>query len=104
MPKFELSPEAENDFEYIGRTTQEKWGVKQRNKYLNEMDNRFQWLADNPKLGLNRDEIKKGYLSYFQGKHTIFYRETMAGIEIIGISHQSEDIEQHFEIDNLTPS
>jgi len=104
MPKFELSPEAENDFEYIGRDTQKRWGVKQRNKYLTELYDRFQWLADNPQLGLNRDDVKEGYRSYFQGSHTIFFRETNEGIEIIGIPHHSEDIEKHFEQDNLKPS
>jgi len=58
----------------------------------------MKWLAENPHFGTERDEVKEGYLSYFQGSHTIFYRETEEGIEIVDIPHQKEDVIQHLDI------
>jgi len=97
---YKLTKSAELDMEEIFNYTIDTHGANQAENYTNKLYSRFEWLADNPKLGLNRDEIKKGYLSYFQGSHTVFYREVEQGIEIIGIPHQSEDFEQHFEIDH----
>jgi len=56
----------------IGRYTKEKWGIKQRDKYLLGLEKRFQWLADNSNIGSNRDEIKESYHSFLCEKHTIF--------------------------------
>jgi len=98
---YKLTQSAEIDMVEIFDYSSEEHGVIQAENYINKLYSRFQWLVDNPKLGTDRDELKEGYKSYFQGKHTIFYREVVAGIEIIGIPHQSEDIEQHFEIDHL---
>jgi len=50
-----------------------------------------------PLFRKKRDEVKEGYQSYFQGSHTIFYREIGEDIEILGIPHQNEDIELHVE-------
>ncbi len=101
---YNLSPSAELAMEEIFDYTIEAYGVNQAENYTNKLYSRFEWLAENAHLGNERDEVKEGYLSYFQGKHTIFYRDAKDGIEIIGIPHQSEDIEQHFEIDNPNPS
>lgn len=95
---------AEFDIEEIFDYTINEYGQNQADRYTAELYSRFQWLADNLKIGLNRDEVKEGYRSYFQGSHTIFFRETIEGIEIIGIPHQSEDIEQNFDLDSMNPS
>ena len=94
MARFKLTPEAEVDLIEIGIYTQENHSIKQRNIYLAQLDNRFQWLADNPGLGLNRDEIKEGYRSFLQGEHIIFYRTKSNDIEIIGILHQKMDVKK----------
>ncbi len=102
MPRnYKLTQSAELDMEEIFNYSIEEHGVNQAENYTNKLYNRFEWLVDNLKLGTDRDEIKEGYKSYFEGKHTIFYREVVEGIEIIGIPHQSEDIEKHFELDHL---
>ncbi|VAW71592.1 hypothetical protein MNBD_GAMMA12-71 [hydrothermal vent metagenome] len=102
--KYDLTLLAENDLESIFDYTINKWGEQQATDYTNELFKRFEWLAENSNLGKKRDEVSEGYLSYFEGSHTIFFRETNVGIEILGIPHQSEDIGFHFEIDNLNPS
>ena len=102
--KYNLPLQAEENIKEIWNYTVDRWGESQATKYGEELEHRFEWLAENAHLGKERDEVKQGYLSYFQGKHTIFYRVSEEGIEIIGIPHQSEDVEQQFEIDNPNPS
>ena len=94
---YKLTLLAETDLENIFDYTIDRWGEKQATDYTNKLFKRFEQLADNPSLGKKRDEIYEGYFSYFEGSHTIFFRLKGRDIEIIGIPHQNEDIELHFE-------
>lgn len=97
MSCFKLTPSALDDLRDIARYTEEQWGATQRDQYLVALDDRFSWLANNPQLGKNRDEIRPNFLSYPEGMHVIFYRESNINecIEIIGILHRSMDYELH---------
>jgi toxin ParE1/3/4 len=94
---FKLTPSALDDLRNIAQYTEEHWGVDQRDQYLTALDNRFSWLAKNPKLGKDRSEIRSNFLSYPEGMHVIFYRELDINecIDIIGVLHRSMDYEQH---------
>lgn len=94
---FRLTRRALDDLRAIGRYTLEQWGREQRNLYLEAIDNRFSWLADNPELGRKRYEIASGYRCFAQGQHLIFYIVREDGIDIIGIPHQSMDIRSYGE-------
>ncbi len=96
---FRLTPRALDDLKKIGRYTASLWGCKQRDRYLHSLDRRFSWLAENPYLGKQRSDIKPGYYCYLQGSHIIFYMLNDQGIDIIGIPHQSMDIENYFTRD-----
>ena len=95
MNQFKLTPVAYEDLKEISRYTQNKWEVKKRNLYITEINNRFEWLSKNPEIGKSREDIKKGYLSYPEGKHVIFYRVKINHIEILVILHQSIDYQLH---------
>jgi len=97
--KYYLTIQAENDIKDIWDYSVDQWGEQQAGKYSEQLEHRLTWLTENPHLGTKRNEVKEGYLSYFQGKHTIFYRDTSNGIEIIGIPHQNEDVTQHLKIE-----
>ena len=97
MPAYKLSRKAFSDLVKIGRYTENKWGIKQRNIYLKQIDDCFTKLAENPNLGVKCDYIKKGYRKFPQGSHIIFYRPTSEiSINIMRILHNSMDIESHF--------
>lgn len=81
----------------IGRYTAEKWGKPQRNRYLLDIDKRFNWLAKHPHLGKHRSDIAEGYYCFPQGSHLIFYVLNPLGIDIIGIPHQSMDFAAYFD-------
>ena len=96
MGKYVLSELARLDIISIGDYTMDKWGPEQVSKYLSKLEQRLEWLSENRKAGKEREEVKEGYRSYPEGRHVIFYRIAEEGIEIIGLIHQSEDIEQYF--------
>jgi toxin ParE1/3/4 len=95
---FRVTPRAEEDLINIGRYTMQQWGIEQRDKYLRELDGRFQWLADNPKLGKARLDIEEGYYCYLQGSHLIFYQIQSQCIDILGVPHKSMDLINYFEV------
>jgi len=55
----------------------------------------MRYLAKNPKYGKVRDDIKRGYYSYPEGSHMIYYMIKTNHIEIIDILHQSMEPSQH---------
>lgn len=98
MPTFHITPRAEESLKEIGRYTLKKWGKKQRNIYLQDIDKRFQWLAENPLIGKHRADIEEGYYCFRQGEHLIFYVIQQSDIAIIGVPHCAMDIQNYFGI------
>ena len=98
---FRITPRAEDDLKNIGRYTFQKWGKEQRNRYLRDLDNRFRGLADHPKIGKHRSDIKDGYYCYLQGSHLVFYTINENTINIIGIPHKAMDILNYFSAQDL---
>ena len=96
MTNFRLTPKAKEDLKIIGRYTIKRWGKEQRNLYLKALEKRFIWFSEHPNLGKQRLDISKGYYSYPQGEHVIFYLIDERHIDIIGIPHKKMDILAYF--------
>jgi toxin ParE1/3/4 len=95
---YRLTPRALEDMKAIGRYTLRQWGIRQRNQYLQDLDQRFKWLAAQPQLGKHRPDIEEGYYCYLQGSHLIFYMfNDIDGIDIIGIPHKAMDMLNYFD-------
>ena len=92
MTRVRLTPRAKNDLRQIAQYTERAWGKAQRDLYLKELDERFFWLAKNPRRGRSRSDIAEGYFSRLHNSHVIFYLITADGIDVIGVLHQSMDI------------
>ncbi len=96
MRPFLLTAAARKDIIDIGRYTTEKWGKRQRDKYLKQLDDAFKLLARQPEIGRDADDVKPGYKKFSQGSHIIFYRAgTESKIVVIRILHNSMDVDQH---------
>ena len=93
MPAFRLSAKSLEDLKVIGRFTGKSWGPEQCKIYLSKLDESFHILADQPHLGITRNDIRKGYRVYHVGRHLIFYRQKSTCIEIIRILHDRMDVE-----------
>ncbi len=97
MAIYRITPRAEDDLKNIGRYTHQHWGKVQRNVYLKNLEKRFNWLADSPRLGKHRTDISEGYYSFPEGQHVVFYLYTPNGIDIIGIPHKDMDVLSYFQ-------
>jgi len=53
---FRLTPRAYDDFKNIARYTRQLGGERQRERYLRALDDRFRWLAENPRSGKRRPD------------------------------------------------
>ena len=95
--EYQLREQARADLAAIWQSTTRHWGKRQADRYYNELIACFKALARDLYLGKTRDEVKLGYRSFPQGRHVVFYVVTTSAVEIIGILHQSEDVETHFE-------
>ncbi len=96
MTNYRVTPRARDDLKNIGRYTEQKWGKQQRNKYLKQIEQRFEWLAENPLLGRNRSDVGEGFFSFPQAEHLVFYRFKSEVVEIIGVLHQEMDVLHYF--------
>lgn len=95
MKRYRLTKKAVSDMRSIGRYSTQNWGVAQRNRYLRQLNIRFAWLAENPRLGSDRSDIDQRYLCFPEGEHLIFYRIDGDTIEIIGLPHRRMDVAAH---------
>jgi len=95
MLNYKLSEEAKHDMAEIVSYSKNRWGTQQTKRYLKQLRKRMRWLAQNPKLGVQRNDIKKGYYSFPEGKHFIYYLINQKNIEIIGVLHQKGDVKRH---------
>ncbi|MBU2628260.1 MAG: type II toxin-antitoxin system RelE/ParE family toxin [Proteobacteria bacterium] len=51
MPEYRLTPAAKSDLIEIWNHTVDTWGEKQAEKYLQDMENKLNQLAETPEIG-----------------------------------------------------
>jgi toxin ParE1/3/4 len=95
VPKFQFSRRAEADLLRIGEYTLRKWGEAQAARYIGDLEDCCQMLADNPNLGRRCDDIRPGLRRHEHGKHVLFFRQERNGILISCILHQRMLPERH---------
>jgi len=88
VAKFRFSRRAEADLLSIGDYTLQKWGKAQAARYIGELEDCCQTLADNPALGRLCDDVRPGLRCHEHGKHVLFYRQESDGILVSRILHQ----------------
>lgn len=99
MKRFDLTRSAQADLKSIARFTQEHWGVRQRNAYLQEIDQVFRALTRNPMMGRACDEVREGYRKFPHGSHVIYYKPQDADLLlIVRILHATMDVDSHFDV------
>ena len=96
MPKVTLTRLAREDIKAIGRYTQNRWGVLQRNHYLGTLDETIRGMPDTRRFDRNGDHIKPGLLFCACQEHMIFFRRNEQGdVEVLRILGQSMDFRRH---------
>ncbi len=100
MLKINISAKARIELTKIGEYTYVNWGKRQAKKYVDDLLSFFDFLAQNPYVGIARDEIGKDIRSFPHHSHTIYYRVRGEELQIIGILHKSMDNLGYFSNDN----
>ena len=97
MPKFKVSQKAEDDLMEIGIYTENKWGVDQRDLYLDDIEKSFNLLAKDPDYptSKNIDHIVLDCFSLLVNEHVIIYKKFSYGIRVIRVLSQKMNFERH---------
>ncbi|MBF0093866.1 MAG: type II toxin-antitoxin system RelE/ParE family toxin [Alphaproteobacteria bacterium] len=64
---------------------------------LAKMKGKFALLADNPGIGMSRNELEASLLALSIGNYLIFYRRHAGSIEIVRVLHGARDIAGLFD-------
>ena len=94
-PRYQFTNKAERDLGGIIDYTVQEWGVSQANTYLDGLQTRAQLLAENPDLGMAREILSEGLLSFPYESHILYYKKHARGIAIVRIFHQQMDPVKH---------
>lgn len=94
---FMLSSSAEYDFREIGIYTLKRWGFKQAEQYVLKLEAAFAKIGDNPRIGINCNDIRDGYRRYTVESHHIYFHVVENRVVIIRILHQSRDAENQLQ-------
>lgn len=88
-----ISANAERDLIGIWQYTFTQWDAAQADRYLDELDDGIQLLADNPELGVSRDNVREGYRVLFINRHAVYYYYTVASstIHVVRVLHEQMD-------------
>lgn len=86
---------AESDLMSIWQYTFGQWDAVQADKYLDELNDGIQQLADNPEMGVKRDYVREGYRVLFVNSHAVYYTVTTSAIHIIRVLHGQMDPGRH---------
>lgn len=93
--RFALKPRARTDLEEIWEYTADLWGPDQAEKYIRQLQEDIQTVADNPAFGHDCEVVRAGYRKFPSGSHVLFYRLAEGGIEIVRILHERMDYGRH---------
>jgi toxin ParE1/3/4 len=58
--------------------TAHEWSATQANTYLDDLETCAQLIAENPDLGMARETLFEGLLSFPCESHILFYKNTLA--------------------------
>lgn len=98
MRPFDLTRLAKADLMSIARFTETRWGRKQRNAYLEEIDRVFRSLAENPLIDRTCEEILADYRKHLHGSHVIYYTLlNESALLVVRILHGSMGAESNLD-------
>jgi toxin ParE1/3/4 len=90
MLKWYLTEEAQVDMKDIRTFTKQCWGGMQSARYIKEIREKINLLAQNPRLVFDRSvDLGKNIRSIPIGSHMIYYEFNVAELYVRGILHQA---------------
>jgi len=92
MLKIDIKPLAESDLEKIFLYTFNTWGLKQAEKYQDELFLTMNEIAKDPTRGQSYPYSNLSYRKIRSNKHLIFYRSDSNSCEIVRVLHERMDL------------
>jgi toxin ParE1/3/4 len=93
MPSYRITRRADEDLQEIYRYTRLTWGRGQAVRYLHGLEHQFAALADNPLVGIAREDLQPpGLRCLVHGSYVIFYQPQPDGVLIIRVLHGRQDV------------
>ena len=92
MKRLYLSGRARSDLQDIWRYSQETWGTAQANLYLEAINAVLVRIDDGTAVPRRADDIAPDLFRIAVGRHTIFFRENGARVQVVRILHQNMDV------------
>lgn len=93
MGTFRVTDAAKADIKKIGQYTQKTWGKDQRRIYLEDMQDRFMQIADNPEMHSLNDSFDPPVRLGIFRKHLIVYMIDEAEVLIVRVLHGSMNLD-----------
>lgn len=97
MLKILFKPEAEEDISKIFKYTFYKWGLKQAEKYNDELIHGIEQIAQHKSIGKIYPYSVLSYRQFHVNRHLIFYRIEGRKCIIVRILHDRFDIKNHLK-------
>ncbi len=95
MSDFIFTDKAEADLANIIDFTLERWGTEKAYKYIDGLEEIAQMLADNPDIGIKRENLIKGLLCFPYESHFLYYHKQEGSVVIIRVLHQNMEPERY---------
>jgi toxin ParE1/3/4 len=96
MARATLAKKARRDLIEIKQYTVERWGKEQARKYIGQIRDCADDLANHRCHGKLREDIAPDLKSYHVGRHVIFYVESKTGIDVARVLYDSMDFAKQF--------
>jgi len=88
LSNYQLTPDAQADLIEIRRFTTKKWSEAQSKKYLAELRQSIQKLAQSPSLGKFRPDVGTNVLCFAHMSHVIYCIALKQQIVVFGVLHK----------------
>jgi toxin ParE1/3/4 len=95
MRRYALSQAADADLQRIFTDSANQWGIDRAERYLLGLHEAFQNLAAFPDIGRDMGHLREGYFRFPHDRHSVFYRKTEEGIQIVRVLHQKQQPENY---------
>lgn len=97
MLRIEYTKQAQNDLNNIKDYTLLNWGSLQSVNYILELHQTVTMLAENPLIGISREDVLAGVHSFPHKSHLIYYFFDEEKLEVFTILHQTQLPEKHLK-------
>ena len=91
MAEVRLSPEARADLAGIDDWSTAQFGQDVADSYLRGFNEVFALLADHPRAGAERPEVRRAIRCFVHRRHRIFYRFRSNDVLIVRVLHHAQD-------------